>query len=583
MTVYDGFSLMGGLALFLFGMKLLGDSLEQRAGTRLKPILESLTNKPIKGVIVGALVTAVIQSSSATTVMLVGFVNSGIMQLSQAISVIMGANIGTTATAWILSLSGIESSNFWVSLFKPTTFSPILAFVGIIILFTSKRKKDIASIFLGFAILMFGMDMMSGSVKGLANIPEFANILLLFSNPIFGVLAGAVITGIIQSSSASVGLLQALSLSGGVTYGIAIPIIMGQNIGTCVTALLASIGTNKNAKRVAIAHLFFNLIGTVVFLALFSVANVLFPFSFVDQQISPLGVAVVHSLFNLLATLMLFPFAKQLERLSRFMVKDGGANDQLEFLDERLLATPSFAIAQCRKLTGEMAVISRDAFFKSIDMLNSYNEKEGQIVVDAEDKVDLYEDKLGSYLVKVSTKTLSQADSQEASKLLHMIGDFERISDHAVNVIEAAQEMSDKGVSFSEEAQYEVSVISNAVIEILTKAVASFVNNDLHLASQVEPLEQVVDTLRTEVKDRHIQRLTAGTCTIELGFILSDLLTNFERVADHCSNIAVSVIEMEQHGSLDTHEYLRNVKSGKIGSSFSDMYEGYLKKYDLKA
>ena len=581
MTIYNVFSLLGGLAFFLFGMKTMGEALEQRAGSRLKPILESLTTKPIKGVLVGMVVTAVVQSSSATTVMLVGFVNSGIMQLGQAINVTMGANIGTTVTAWILSLAGIESNNFFVSLFKPTTFSPILAFVGIVMMFTSKRKKEIAMMLLGFAILMFGMELMGDSVKGLSEVPQFASALILFSNPFFGVLAGAVITGIIQSSTASIGMLQALALSGGVTYGAAIPIIMGQNIGTCVTAVLSSIGTNRNAKRVAVAHLLFNVTGTVVLLLLFSLAKAIFHFTFTDTTISALGIAFVHSLFNLLSTLLIFPFVKQLEKLARLAIRDDKEGDKFNLLDPRFLATPSIAISQCFELAGDMANMSRDALIRSLDSFNTYSEKEAEAIIDMEGEVDLYEDKLGSYLVKISAHELSVRDSQEAAKLLHVIGDFERISDHAINIVKAAQEMNDKSISFSVHAEKEISVMAAAVTEILTNAVDCFLQTDTSLAAKVEPLEQVVDTLRTEIRERHIQRLQSGDCTIELGFILSDILTNLERVADHCSNIAVSVIELEAFGALDAHEYLRKVKSGQVDSTFQEMYEAYGKKYSL--
>ena len=581
MTIYDAFSLLGGLAFFLFGMKLLGEALERRAGNRLKPILESLTTKPAKGVLVGIVVTAIVQSSSATTVMLVGFVNSGIMQLSQAINVIMGANIGTTVTSWILSLAGIQSDNFFISLFKPTTFSPILAFIGIIMLFAFERKKDIATILIGFSILMTGMDIMGNSVSGLSEVPEFVRILTLFSNPFLGVLAGAVITGIIQSSAASIGMLQALALSGSVTWGAAIPIIMGQNIGTCVTAIISSVGSNKNAKRVGIAHLFFNIIGTLLFLALFYGIKQIFHFTFTETQIGMVGIAIVHTLFNLLSTLVLFPFSKQLEKLARFIIRDDKGDDKFEMLDDRLISTPSIAIEQCRKLTNEMAILSRDAFLKSLDTIKNYNEKEAILIEEMESKVDIYEDKLGSYLVKLSMQNLSKRDSQESSKLLHVIGDFERISDHAKNIVEASQEMNDKGVSFSNQAHEEVAVISAAVTEILQNTIKAFLSNDIQLASQVEPLEEVIDKLRSEIRGRHIQRLQSGSCTIELGFILSDILTSLERVADHCSNIAASVIEMEKRGMLDAHEYLKNIKSGGESGSFKDMYEDYTKKYSI--
>jgi len=581
MTIYDIFSLLGGLAFFLFGMRIMGEALEQRAGNKLKPILEGLTTKPIRGVLVGMLVTAVIQSSSATTVMLVGFVNSGIMQLSQAINVTMGANIGTTVTAWILSLAGIDSDIFWVSLFKPSTFAPILAFIGIVMSLTSKRKKEIASILIGFSILMFGMEIMGDSVKGLSEIPQFTNALVLFSNPFLGVLMGAVITGIIQSSSASVGILQAIALSGGVTFGAAIPIIMGQNIGTCVTAVLSAIGTSKNAKRVAVAHLLFNIIGTIVILIPFYVARMVFSFDFLSESINAFEIAVVHSLFNVLSTLLIFPFVKQLEKLARFAVRGEKGTDEFKMLDPRLLATPAVAISQCFKLVSDMARMSCEALVTSLAALDTYSESDAESVVELEDKVDMYEDKLGSYLVQVSIHELSVRDSQEVSKLLHVIGDFERISDHAANIIQAAQEMKDKNVRFSEQAEKEIDIISAAVREILDNSVRCFIDNDVALASQVEPLEQVIDMLRTEIRGRHVMRLQSGECTIELGFILADILTNLGRVADHCSNIAVSVIELEKHGELNSHDYLRKVKSGEVDGTFLEMNAEYTEKYSL--
>jgi len=581
MTIYNVFSLLGGLAFFLFGMKIMGEALEQRAGNKLKPILESLTTKPIKGVLVGLLVTAVVQSSSATTVMLVGFVNSGVMQLSQAINVTMGANIGTTVTAWILSLAGIDSNNFFIALFKPSTFAPILAFVGIVMIFAAKRKKEIAYILIGFSILMFGMETMGASVESLSEIPQFASALVLFSNPFLGVIMGAVITGIIQSSSASVGILQAIALSGGVTYGAAIPIIMGQNIGTCVTALISSVGTSKNAKRVAVAHLLFNIVGTIVILIPFYIANAIFGFTFLQSSISAVGIAVVHTLFNILSTLLMFPFVKQLETLARLAVRSEKESDEFKLLDPRLLATPSVAISQAFRLVSDMARMSSEAFVGSLTALSVYSESAAESIIGKENIVDLYEDKLGSYLVQISMHELSVQDSREVSKLLHVIGDYERISDHAVNVILSAQEMKDKKVRFSKQAEKEIDVISAAVKEILENSVDCFINNDIELASQVEPLAQVIDMLRTEIRGNHVQRMQSGECTIELGFILSDILTSLERVADHCSNIAVSVIEMGKHGGLNSHDYLRRVKNGEVDGNFFEMYEVYTKKYFL--
>jgi len=581
-TVFNFFSLLGGLAFFLYGMQLLGASLEQRAGNKLQPILESLTNNKFKGILVGAVVTGVIQSSSATTVMLVGFVNSGIMQLPQAISVIFGANIGTTITSWILSLSGIESNNFWVSLLKPSSFAPVVAFIGIIMFFSSKRKKDVSTILLGFAILMFGMDLMSSSVKGLAEVPAFVNLLTTFSNPLLGVLAGALVTGIIQSSTASIGILQALANTGTVSYAAALPIVMGQNIGTCVTALISSVGTNKNARRVAVAHLYFNVIGTAVFLVLYYVAKAFIDFHLSDAPIGAFGIALFHSVFNIACTVIMFPFIGALEKLATKSIRDGSKDDgSLFVLDERLLATPSIAIERCRKIACEMAVLTRDALVKSLEILNNYNDKDAAAVMEMEGKADFYEDKLGSYLVKLCTGNLSEQDAKEASKLLHSIGDFERISDHARNIVECAQEQADKGLKFSDDAKKELDILAAAILEIVDMAVDCFSRNDLDLATKVEPLEQVVDIIKAEIKNRHIQRLQSGICTIELGFILSDLLTNLERVADHCSNVAVSVIEVERYGELNIHQYLKDVKNGQLGESFSEKYSEYLAKFSL--
>ena len=582
MTIFNIFSLLGGLAFFLYGMQLLGASLEQRAGNKLRPILESLTSSNLKGIAVGAVVTGIIQSSSATTVMLVGFVNSGIMHLHQAISVIFGANIGTTITSWFLSLSGIESDNFWISLLKPSNFAPLIAFVGIIMFFTAKQKKDIASIFLGFAILMFGMETMSGAVKGLAEVPAFVNLLTVFSNPLLGVLAGTLITGIIQSSTASIGILQALANTGTITYSAALPIIMGQNIGTCVTAIISSVGANKNAKRVALAHLFFNVIGTGLFLIVYYIVRALFTFQLADAPIGAFGIALFHSIFNLACTIAMYPFIGTLEKLVMKAIRENGkdADDEL-MIDERLLATPSIAIEQCRKMVCDMAELTKAALMKSLEMIENYNDKEAGHVIDMEARIDTYEDRVGSFLVKISMRSLSEQDSKEASKLLHCIGDFERISDHARNIVECAQEKSDKSMQFSEEAQKEIEMMQTAVVEIVENAFNCFAHNDIALASEVEPLEQVVDTLTAKIKSRHIRRLQSGTCTIELGFMLSDLLTNLERVADHCSNIAVSVIEVVRYGELNNHQYLRDMRSGQFGNTFSEKYSEYLEKYEL--
>lgn len=581
MSIYDFFHLLGGLALFLYGMHIMGESLERRAGRRLQPILEQLTSRPIKGVLLGAGVTAVIQSSSATTVMVVGFVNSGIMQLRQAIPVVMGANIGTTITAWILSLTGIKSDSFLMTLLKPATIAPLFAFVGIVLLMAFRRKRDTAGILLGFAVLMFGMEAMSGAVRGLAQMESFRNLLILFTNPIFGVLVGAVVTAIIQSSSASVGILQAISNTGVLSYGAALPIIMGQNIGTCVTAILSAIGANRNAKRVAMVHLYFNLIGTLLFLAAFYLLDWLIGFTFTAQPVNALGIAITHTTFNVLVTFVLFPFIKQFEWLARKTIKDSKEAEQLELLDRRLLNTPSLAIEQSRRLTQDMARIAQQAFAQADSLMDQFDAKTLVAVEEAEHTIDRYEDRLGAYLVDVSARNMSQEESREVSMLLQAIGDFERISDHALNITEVAQELSDKGISFSPAAQEETHVMRAAVQEIVRMAVQVFQTGDLQLAEQVEPLEEVVDRLRANIKANHIQRLRAGICTIELGFVLNDLLTNLERISDHCSNIAANLIEVERTGSPVTHAYLQQVHEGKASPRFQALYESYLQQYEI--
>ena len=580
MDLFDVLTLLGGLSLFLFGMNLMGASLEQRAGSSLKILLGKLTSRKILGFLTGMGVTAVIQSSSATTVMVVGFVNSGLLTLRQAISVIMGANVGTTVTAWILSLTGLDGDNFFVMLLKPTSFTPILALIGVVLTMMAKsdKKKDVGMILLGFAVLMFGMDTMSGAVAGLEEVPEFRNILLMFSNPVLGVLAGAGLTAIIQSSSASVGILQALSATGQVTYGAAIPIIMGQNIGTCVTAMISSVGANKNAKRAAVVHLLFNIVGTAVWLAVFYGINAVVQFSFVSHSIDQLGIAVVHTAFNILCTALLFPFSGLLEKMACRLVPDTKAPEKIQILDERFLATPSVAIDRCQEVAETMARISMDALKTSCQLIEHYDPKSAQAVRETEQEADQYEDMLGTYLVKLGRADLNAADSRETAKLLHIIGDFERISDHAVNLVESAEEIRNKGLSFSVHAKQELAVLTAAVGEVMDLALDAFLQNDPALAAKVEPLEQVVDTLKEQLRNRHILRLQKGECTIELGFVWSDLLTSLERVADHCSNIAGCVIEMS-HDSLDVHEYLDNVKAG--GPGFLRAYEAYAQKYAL--
>ena len=580
MDLFDGLTLVGGLSLFLFGMNLMGASLEKRAGGSLKALLGKLTSRKILGFLTGLGVTAVIQSSSATTVMVVGFVNSGLLSLHQSINVIMGANVGTTVTAWILSLTGLDSGNFFIQLLKPTSFTPILALIGVGLTMMAKsdKKKDVGMILLGFAVLMFGMDTMSGAVEGLKDVPEFQNVLLMFTNPILGVLAGAALTAIIQSSSASVGILQAISATGQVTYGAAIPIIMGQNIGTCVTAMISSVGANKNAKRAAVVHLMFNIIGTAVWLAVFYGINSVLHFAFVGQPIDQLGIAVVHTGFNVLCTVLLFPFSSLLEKLACRMVPDTKAPDQIQILDERLLSTPSVALVRCQEVAETMARISMDALKTGCQLLKNYDAKSAQAVRETEQEADQYEDMLGTYLVKMGRSNLSKNDSQQVSKLLHIIGDFERISDHAVTLVESAEEMRSKGLNFSIYAKKELEILTAAVGEIMDLSLEAFLKNDPVLAAQVEPLEEVVDTLKEQLRNRHILRLQKGECTIELGFVWSDLLTNLERVADHCSNIAGCIIEMA-HDSLDVHEYLDNVKAG--GPAFMKAYQDYAQKYAL--
>ena len=591
MDIFGVLTLFGGLALFLYGMDTMGQGLEKVSGGRLEKILEKLTSNPIKAVLLGAGVTAVIQSSSATTVMVVGFVNSGIMKLSQAVGVIMGANIGTTVTSWILSLTGIESSNFFIQLLKPSSFSPILAVIGIIFMMFSKkeRKKDIGTIMIGFAVLMFGMETMSDAVKPLADVPEFTGILTMFSNPILGLIAGAVLTAVIQSSSASVGILQALCATGAVSYGTALPIIMGQNIGTCVTALLSSIGANKNARRAALVHLYFNLIGTAIFMVVFYAINAFVHFAFLADAATPVGIAVIHSCFNVAATIVLLPFSVGLVTLACMTIPDAAGaaaaaaqeetQDEFGLLDVRFLDTPAFAVEQCRNMTVRMAKLAKAALFMSVELLDEYDEKKAEAVAALEDRVDHYEDELGTYMVKLGSRHLSKNDSSTISLLLHCIGDFERISDHAMNLMEAAKEKHEKQMEFSKKAQKELSVFTSAVKDILELSIQSFENNDGGTAALVEPLEEVIDDLNTCVKANHIRRLQKGKCTIEQGFVLSDISTNYERVADHCSNIAISVIEIARDG-FDTHGYLENLKR-ENDPKFAAQVELYRQKYAL--
>lgn len=586
MNVYDILNLLGGIALFLFGMHTLSASLEKLAGGKLETWLEKATSKPIKGVVLGAIITAVIQSSAATTVMIIGFVNSGLMKLSQAIGVIMGANIGTTATSWLLSLQSISGSDgfSFLNILKPTTFTPVLAVIGVIlIMFTkSDKKKTIGMILAGFAVLMFGMNSMSSATAGLAENETFCNILMMFSNPVLGVIAGAVLTAVLQSSSASIGILQSIAISTGkVTYSVALPLLLGQNIGSCVTALISSVGANKPAKRVAFVHLYFNVIGSVVFLSIFYLLNAFISMPFMEESLNAVGIAVIHTGFNVLATALFLPFTKQLEKLACLTVRDDSNDEKLTpmLLDERLLKTPSVAIEQCRNVCIRMARLTQETLKMSMEVVTTYDAKKCAEVIDNENAIDIFEDKIGSYILKISSKDLSENDSKIVSSMLHTIGDLERISDHAVNIVEAAEEMHSKKIKFSQQALRELPVIVNAVSEILDMSINAFVNNDVNLAKNVEPLEDVIDQLRSDLKTRHIERLRNGKCTIELGFILQDLLTNFERVSDHCSNIAVYLIQISDN-SMDTHEYMNELK--KLDrSEFMDEFNDYKNKYIL--
>ena len=582
MTIFNALNLIGGLCLFLFGMNLMGQALERRAGSGLRSLLEKMTQNRLMGLLAGLGVTAVIQSSSATTVMVVGFVNSGLMTLRQSIGVIMGANIGTTVTAWILSLSGIEGSSLLMQMFKPSTFTPILALVGIILYMFCKadKKKDTGMILLGFATLMFGMEAMSSAVSSLRNVPQFREIFLMFSNPILGVLVGAVLTGIIQSSSASVGILQALASTGQVTYGAAIPIIMGQNIGTCVTALLSSLGTNKNARRAALVHLNFNVIGATVGIVLFYVVRAVAAPVLLGQAASEWGIAVAHSIFNILCTAVLLPMGGLLEKLVLRLVPEGKQPQREAELDERLLATPALALERCRTLIADMASYSMESLRESLNAITAYNQKSAEHIREDEAKTDHYEDIIGSYLVKLSARKIGESDSALAAEYLRIIGDFERIADHSVNILESAEEMQQKGIAFSAAALQEYATMAGAVREVTALAYDSFVSGDVQAARQVEPLEQVIDDLKEEMRTRHIRRMQQGSCGIEAGFIWSDLLTNLERVSDHCSNIACCMIEGADH-NLHRHEVLQSIRGS--GEIFDREYSSYRQKYALTA
>lgn len=582
MTVFNVFSLLGGLALFLFGMDIMGKALEKQAGGQLQKILSKLTDSPLKGFFLGLCVTAVIQSSSATTVMVVGFVNSGIMELHQAIGVIMGSNVGTTVTSWILSLSGLQGDSFLINMLKPTSFSPVLAFIGILLYMgKSEKRKGIGTILIGFAVLMTGMTTMSNAVLPLQNEAWFTNLFIRFSNPLLSVLVGAIVTGVIQSSSASVGILQALSATGVITYGSAIPIIMGQNIGTCVTALISSVGANKNARRAAMVHLYFNIIGVTLFLAVFYGANLLLDFAFVNETVTAWGIAVVHSIFNLTATAVLLPFANGLEKLAILTIPDDAEKESFALLDERLLNTPAVAVERARAATADMAELARVGVVQAMSLTHKWDDSLAQKVRDEEEKVDKYEDALGTYLVKLSSREMSHADSQSVNTLLHTISDFERISDHSVNVLSSAEEIHAKSIEFSKDAQEELQVLEGAVQDVLSRTTDAFRKGDLHMAGKVEPLETVVDELVRAIKARHVARLQTGSCSIEYGFVLEDLLTNYERVCDHCSNVAVAQIEVAQD-SFDTHAYLNDLRYGnetKESEQFQRRLDRYRERY----
>ncbi len=587
MDIFDLLSLVCGLALFLYGMEVMGDALKQSAGASLKTILGKMTSNPVKGFLLGLGVTAVIQSSSATTVMVVGFVNSGTMTLLQAVGVIMGANVGTAVTAWLTGLSGLgagaqEAMNV-IRWFKPDSWMPILALIGICLIMFAKRgkKKDVGNILLGFSVLMVGMSMMSDSVGGLAESEKFKQILVMFENPILGVIAGLVLTAIVQSSSASVGILQSLTVTGVITYGAAIPIIMGQNIGTCVTALLSSISANRNGKRAAMIHLYFNIIGVVVYLTLFYILNGIFHFPIVNQAIDMWGVAGVHTIFKILSVALIGPFYKQLEKLAVITVKDKkGENDTVTLLDERLIETPAVAVGRATEVTAMMAEVATDALIRSLTLFDKYDAKLAEEIRDLENKVDVYEDAIGSYLIQIASHTLDERDSKQITKLLHMIGDYERISDHAVNVVESVEELHDKKTMFSMDAQKEIGVLREALSMILGISCEACKANDIGKAAEVEPLEQVIDELIDKMKLNHVLRLQKNECTIELGFVLNDLLVNLERVSDHCSNIAGCIIEISEYGALDMHKYIADIRHGS--EKYEEKYKEYKRQYVIE-
>lgn len=586
MNIFSVLTLIGGLAFFLYGMNVMSGSLEKMAGGKLELLLKKMTANPFVSLALGTIITMAIQSSSATTVMIVGLVNSGIMDFSQTLHVIFGANIGTTITAWILSLAGIESDAVWMQMLKPKNFSLIFAMVGVIMTMACKndRKRSVGAVLVGFAVLIFGMDLMSDAMSPLADSPAFAQLMTKFNQPLVGLAVGTVVTAVIQSSSASVGMLQALSLTGGISCGMAIPIIMGQNIGTCVTALISSIGANTQAKRVAVMHVSINVLGTLIWLPLLTLTNAIFHFAFMNQTVTPFTIAIFHSIFNILTTLVLMPFSKYLLKLAVWVVKEKGTAvpgeelDAVPFLDERLLSTPSVAIQECNSQTCKMLELARENIRLAVQQFSHYSDSDQLLVLQTEEEIDAFEDRLSTYLVKLSAQALSQNDSHVISKMLHAIGDFERLGDHAVNLNKVAKEIHDKGLSFTQEAQAELNTLLQAIDEILTMTVTAYERNDTDLAARVEPLEEVIDQLIAKMKDQHIRRLQQGACSIEKGFIFSDILNNCERISDHCSNIAVAVIEVE-HDSFDAHRYLQGVKYGN--HEFNLIFQEYAAKYAM--
>ena len=580
MDIFSIINLLGGLALFLYGMSVMSQGLEKLAGGKLEGILRSMTSNKFKSLLLGLGVTAIIQSSSAVTVMLVGLVNSSIMTLEQSVGVIMGTNIGTTVTAWLLSLVGISSNNIFLKLLKPEAFSPIIALIGVLMMMASKsdKRKDAGSVMLGFAVLMYGMNFMSSSMEPLKDMPEFAKVLTAFNNPVFGILAGILVTAVIQSSSASVGILQALSMTSGLTYGMVIPIIMGQNIGTCVTSVISSIGVSKNAKRVAVVHIAFNIIGTIIFMVAFSIGHYLINFGFINKAVTPVDIAIIHSLFNIFTTVIIFPFAEKLVSISHKFV--GGEEDEMEvFLDKRLLFTPSIAVEEARAKTNEMVELAFQNFRDAITLSSGYNDELFEKIKNDEKLLDYFEDQLGSFNVSLAKVELSERDSANVSMMLHSITDAERIGDHSLNIAESIYELHDKGLSFSGEARRELDILSAAVSEILTLAGKAILEMDAKTALKVEPLEELIDDIVEHIKANHIARLKNGVCTIELGFILNDILADIERVSDHCSNIAAAEIELKRN-NLHMHQFVKNFKD-KDNVEFTELYDEFSRKYSI--